>query len=166
MLSVDKTNLKMKKSNVRRRSRSFHESVRPALIFGQFFAMLPVNGISSHNGHNLRFRWLSIKTIYSITFLTLGTIESCLVTRRVFVIGFTIVNVETVIFYVISMMRAFIIFRLATKWSSIMDFWREREDVFLSDPYVTKGWSLRTKIVLVFYVMVACVLGRKQFAQF
>ena len=140
-------------------NKSFHESIGPVLTFGQFFAMLPVNGILSNDEDNLRFHWKSIRTIYSIIFLILGSIESCLAIRRLVVIGFSIGYAEAILFYILSMVRSLMIFRLAMKWKSIMLYWRKRENVFLKKPYIMTKCSLRCKLSIFFGFVVGCVLG-------
>ncbi|KAG5679797.1 hypothetical protein PVAND_009335 [Polypedilum vanderplanki] len=146
------------------KNKSFQKSIGPVLTFGQVFAMLPVDNITSDvNEDKLQFRWISFKTIYAIIFLVLGSIESCLASRRIFVIGFSIIYVETFLFYVISMAKSFMIFRLATKWKEIMRRWSENEKVFLSAPYEIKGWSLRTKLTVVFCIMVFGVFSEHLF---
>jgi len=125
--------------------------------------MLPVNGILSNDEDNLRFQWTSIRTIYSIIFLILGGIESCLAIRRLFVIGFSIGYAEAILFYILSMVRSLMIFRLAMKWKSIMLYCRQREDVFLRKPYVMTKWSLKFKLSIFIRFIIIIVLGNRIF---
>ena len=62
--------------------KSFQEAVGPILVIGQCFGSLPVEGILSKDIANLKFRWKSFRTIYSIIFLICGTIESAMAVRR------------------------------------------------------------------------------------
>lgn len=132
---------------------SFHQSVGWALAYGQFFSMLPVDGVLAADEEQVEFRWRSIKTIYSMIFLFCGTVESCLGTRRLLRLGFKINFAEGLLFFISAMMRAVIIFRLARNWKGFIKYWRECEDDFLRAPYRVKGWSLRRKINIIFFLL-------------
>lgn len=142
-------------------NKSFHESIGPIITFGQFLAMLPVNGVLSKKENDLQFRWTSIKAIYAVIFLILGSAETSLATRRLYVIGFSIGYGEAYLFYLFSMVRAFMVFRLAIKWKCIMIYWREKEDVFLNYPYETQKWSLKFRLTVFFSAMTSCVFGEE-----
>jgi gustatory receptor len=138
---------------------SFHCAVGPALLFGQLFGMLPVENVLGRHEENLRFRWRSPRTIYSIFFLVCGSIESAVGTRRLVRLGFNIHFAESFMFLLTTMLRSFYIFRLAMKWQQIMLKWRELESVFLRAPYKVKGWSLSRKIRSVFAFLMTFVIG-------
>jgi len=138
---------------------SFHQAVGPALLLGQIFAMLPVDGVLAKNEKDLNFRWKSPKTIYSIVFLFCGTIESCIGTKRLLRLGFNIHYAESFFFLIAAMIRAFVLFFMGRKWKFIMMRWRKCEDVFLREPYETRGWSLSRRIRVVFTVAVILILS-------
>lgn len=141
------------------KNNSFHDSVRGLLAFGQLFGMLPVINISSKNEHQLKFSWRSFRTIYASLFLILGSIEGCLASRRILVIGFSVAYAELMLFFIISMVRAAFLFQLAMKWQTIMKYWRAHEEVFLHPPYKINGWSLKKKLTTIFVVMIIGVFG-------
>lgn len=103
-------------------NKSFQELVGRLLRFGQFFALLPVINNSSSDESQLKFKWKSFRTIYSLIFLIFGSIEIFLETRRILVIGFSIAYAEDLLFYITSMVRAFLLFRLALKWKIIIKY--------------------------------------------
>jgi gustatory receptor len=138
---------------------SFYQAVGPALWFGQFFAMLPVGGVLGKSVDDLNFSWRSPQAIYSMIFLICGSIETVVGTRRLIRLGFNIHLAEAFLFFTTTMFRAFFIFRLATKWKTIMVKWRELEDVFLSEPFKVTGWKLSRIIRVVFGFLMAFVLG-------
>ncbi|XP_070501290.1 gustatory receptor for sugar taste 64b-like [Chironomus tepperi] len=138
---------------------SFHQAVGPALLLGQIFGMLPVDGVLGKSEKDLNFRWKSPKTIYSILFLFFGTIESCMGTRRLLRLGFNIHFAESFLFFITAMIRAYMLFFLGRKWKFIMMRWQNCEDVFLREPYNTKGWSLSRRIRIVFAIAVILVLA-------
>lgn len=57
--------------------KSFHESISFVLVIAQCFAMLPVIGVKNPSVHDLRFKWESIRTIYSL--IVFGLITSYLI---------------------------------------------------------------------------------------
>lgn len=81
--------------------------------------------------------------------------------RRIIVVGFTVAYAEIMLFFLISMVRAFLLFRLAMKWHIIMKYWRVKEEVFLHPPYEEKEWSLKKKLTTVFVIMIVAVFCKK-----
>lgn len=132
---------------------SFHRSVGYALAYGQLFGLLPVDGVLASDEKAIKFRWRSVKTIYSMIFIFCGTIESLLGTRRLLRLGFKINFAEGLLFFIAAIMRALILFRLARNWNGFMARWRECEDVFLRPPYRVPGWSLRRQITTLFFIL-------------
>ncbi|CAO1403379.1 unnamed protein product [Diamesa serratosioi] len=136
-----------RKSSAKLQLMSFQEAIGPILFIGQCFGFMPVDGILSKDIGNLKFRWKSLRTIYSIIFLICGTVESCMAVRRLLRLGFNIHFAETMIFFVSSMARAYSLFQIARKWKMMMKFWAQCENVFLNPPYEDlKGWCLAQKI--------------------
>lgn len=150
----------VKPKNEEIQTSTFHQAVGPCLVYGQFFGMLPVDGVLSENESELEFRWKSLKTIYSMAFLFCGTVESCLGTRRLLRLGFNIRYVEGLVFFILAVVRGFIFFRLARKWTEIMKMWKRCEDVFVRDPYKVEGASLKVKVRVVFTVLVTFAMGK------
>lgn len=149
-----------RKSTAKPQLQSFQEAIGPVLVLGQCFGSMPVEGILSKDIGNLKFRWNSLRTIYSIVFLTCGTIESCMAVRRLLRLGFNINFAETMIFFVSSMGRAFVLFQMARKWNMFMKFWSQCENVFLHSPYENlKGWSLGRKIRISSVCLVLLLIG-------
>jgi gustatory receptor len=142
------------------RHQSFQEAVGPVLIFGQFFGLLPVEGVSSNDEEKIKFRWKSLKTIYSMIFLFCSTIDCVLVITRLFRLGFNIKLSEDLIFFILAMVRAFVFFNLARKWNDIMRMWKKCESPFLKPPYKVNGWSLKMKINAIFIPLAILTLGR------
>jgi Trehalose receptor len=145
---------------------SFHQSVGPVLAYGQFFAILPVDGVLAKDEDQLRFRWKSIKTIYSLLFLFCGTVESCMGTRRLLRLGFNIGFAEGLLFFVTAMIRSYLLFGLARHWKEFIAFWRKCEEAFLHPPYSIRGWSLSSKTRVAFVVLTVIAAGEDKFASF
>lgn len=125
---------------------SFHDAVGPVLKFAQVFGVMPVDNVTSKDISNINFKWKSLKTIYSLTFLVLGTTESLLCLRIAFKKGISLSLTSELAYYATSMIGAFFIFRLATKWNYLMKLWFDNEKVFLKFPYTKCGLSLKRRI--------------------
>lgn len=141
---------------------SFHGAIRPCLVLSQFLGMLPVSGVGSKDPNKLHFEWKSLRVFYAIIFLIFCTLDSCLGTRRLFRLGFNIGFAESLLFFVSGLARAFLIFRISMHWREIMHRWRECEKAFLYEPYTENpGLKLRTRIRLVFFIIVIVSLGER-----
>lgn len=127
---------------------SFHDAIGPILMVAQVFGLMPADGVNAKDISNINFRWKSLKTIYSLTFLICGAVECLLCFRLMFKGGVTLGYSSSLSFYFISMMGAFFIFKLATKWKKIMKLWFESEKVFLKFPYAICGMTLKQRIRL------------------
>lgn len=125
---------------------SFHEAVSPVLRLAQVFGMMSVDGVTSKDISNITFKWNSLKTVYSLVFLVLGTAESIFCICSAFKKGMSLSVMSELGFYATSMLGAFFILRLATKWKYLMKLWFENEKVFLKFPYINSGLSLKRRI--------------------
>ena len=125
---------------------SFHEAIGPVLKVAQVFGVMPVDGVTSKDISNISFKWKSLKTIYSLTFLVLGTAECLLCFHSAFKKGISLSLFSELTYYVTSIIGAFFIFRLATKWKYLMKLWFNNEKVFLKFPYINCGLSLKRRI--------------------
>lgn len=134
---------------------SFHNSVGPALFIAQFFGAMPVCGVLAKDEESVKFKWLSVNTIYSIIFLICGTIESSLGTRRILRLGFNVHFAESLMFFITAMIRAFMFFKLAREWKTVIKYWRKCEEPFLRHPYTVTGWSLTKTIRVVFFFLMS-----------
>ncbi|XP_055605237.1 gustatory receptor for sugar taste 64b-like [Uranotaenia lowii] len=52
----------------------FRTAIWPIIFIGQFFTLFPVSGLFSGDVKRLQFRWVSLRTFYSYTFLFLGAL--------------------------------------------------------------------------------------------
>jgi gustatory receptor len=133
---------------------SFCETSGKFFAFSQFFGMLPVINVTKGDESKLRFSWKSKRTIYSIIFILCGSLEGVLAIKRLMRRQFSIHFTEGVSFFVTTIIRAIIVFKIAIKWKEIMLFWRRCEDPFLRNPYCEKGWKLEKKCSFLFKVFI------------
>lgn len=127
---------------------SFHEAIGPVVFVAQFFGVLPVDGVNSGEISGLRFRWKSIKTIYSLVFVICGSVECVLCLRLVFQRGLSLSYCSALTFYTVSVLGAIYMIKLASKWKYLMKVWYECEKVFLKAPYKMHGWPLKRVTIL------------------
>lgn len=67
----------------------FHESISFVLVIAQCFAMLPVIGIKSPPANGLRFKWQSIRAMYSLIVFVLITSYLIFAAAKSFIAGVT-----------------------------------------------------------------------------
>lgn len=60
----------------------YREAVCPLLVFGQFFGLMPLIGVSSHS--ELHFKWKSLRTFYSLIVITILVTYSLFLIWRTF----------------------------------------------------------------------------------
>lgn len=160
-IKVKELKPKTKTDNAELENPSFHNSVGPALFAAQFFGAMPVCGVLAKDEDSVKFKWLSINTIYSMFFLFCGTIESSLGTWRLLRLGFNVHFAEGLMFFITAMIRAFMFFKLAREWKTIIKYWRKCEEPFLSYPYEVRGWSLKKTLRVVFFFLVSLSISNK-----
>lgn len=124
---------------------SFHQSIGHFIAFSQFFAILPVENVLQADESKLKFSWTSFRTIYALSWYICASIEGIIATKGMFTKGFDVHQVEVLMFFVLSPIRAFLCFHLARHWKKIMMIWRKCEENFLKPPFSEKGWKLTTK---------------------
>lgn len=125
---------------------SFFAAIGPILQISQWFGLMPVDGVNSKNISSVKFRWKSLKSLYSFLFVVCGSIEAILCIRLILHRGLTLGYSITLCFQLSSMSVAIFQINLATKWKSFMELWYQKESVFLKAPYRVRGWTLKQKI--------------------
>lgn len=142
------------------KNESFHSAFGPCLVISQFFGILSVKGAMGKDENCLQFQWFSLRTIYALTFLFFASIDAGTGIRRFFRLGFNIKFAESLLFFLTGMAKASIFLRIATHWREIMLKWHEYEKPFLHSPYEgMKSWKLKTKVRLIFSIIVIVSLG-------
>ncbi|XP_063224800.1 gustatory receptor for sugar taste 64f-like [Bacillus rossius redtenbacheri] len=102
---------------------SLFGATRAVVVAAQFFALLPVHGITGPNASALEFRWRSARTARSLLMAASHAVAFCFCSNRFFSARFTFSNIAQVIFflYACGMTLAFV--RLATRWPGIARRW-------------------------------------------
>ncbi|XP_030373432.1 gustatory receptor for sugar taste 64f [Scaptodrosophila lebanonensis] len=106
---------------------SFHEAVGKVFLVAQFFAMMPVKGISGPLPSELSFAWRNWRTLYCLLFI-LSTLTSIGFTSyKVFNGLITFNNIEPLIFRGCILLVCVNALMLAKKWPALMMYWYEVE---------------------------------------
>ena len=140
-------------------SGSFHEAISTILKMIQYFGLLPVQGITKNNVHDLNFNWKCFKTFYSIIFIIISFIEFSALFYEGIIDGFSLTETSSLSFYLICTSSVVNLFILARKWPKLMIYWYDHEKLLLQPPYFVQGWSLKRKIrivALLFAFMAFC----------
>lgn len=72
---------------------SFHESIKPVAKCVQFLALMPVCGISSVDHADLKFRWTSKRTIYTLIYIAYGFVVSTFFFLNIYAAGISAKNI-------------------------------------------------------------------------
>ncbi|GAB0093011.1 Gustatory receptor [Sergentomyia squamirostris] len=106
---------------------SFMEAMRNILVLGQCFGLMPVINITSKIPGELRFSWLSLRTLYSLVCL-LGTgIYTGLTICHSLSSKIEFVRVVPIIFYSSNLFIIYAFIGLAQNWPSLMETWKNAE---------------------------------------
>ncbi|XP_037906237.1 gustatory receptor for sugar taste 64c-like [Hermetia illucens] len=77
----------------------FHIAVGPVIIFGNLFGIMPVSGVLSNDVSRVKFRWLTLKTVFSICVIVLGSLEVATAAHRTYRSGFKLYSFGEHILY-------------------------------------------------------------------
>uniref|UniRef100_A0A1I8MM55 Uncharacterized protein n=1 Tax=Musca domestica TaxID=7370 RepID=A0A1I8MM55_MUSDO len=114
---------------------TFHQSVRKILFISQCFGLLPVSNLWQKNVNKLKFKWVSIPSIYSGVILVLDIMEFGVVIYYIWQTGVNFHTSGTVSLFFVCIWEHIIFWRLALKWPKLMRQWRQVEELFLQVPY-------------------------------
>ncbi|KFB41610.1 AGAP003255-PA-like protein [Anopheles sinensis] len=129
----------------------FHQAVRPFLLLSQLFSLFPLGGLFRAPVQEISFRWISLRTLYSVYFLATALLTFIAhvyysATRD----HITTEAISNTIYYSMNFSGAVTLFTIAMRWKTIMSEWRNLEEPFLHYPYAERRfWTLRRTIAIV-----------------
>jgi Trehalose receptor len=117
--------------------------------------MLPVDGITSDNIEDIKFKFRSPKVIYSVILQAL-----CVIELLVFVFkynsGTTFDFINLLLSYTVGAYATVFLLFQARKWKAIMKYWSVNEEIFLRPPYSNRSrafaFARNLKIVAVIII--------------
>jgi hypothetical protein len=139
---------------------------------------MPVLGLLCTDPKNLKFAWISIRTLFAIFYISCGIFTWILMLLPLLEMGITAQNIGKsyfeyfqlhfkyfvfsvgLIFFTCAISVGVLFLLMAQKWKDFVINWIKYEDVFLKTPYTLKGWRLRTKIWLAAAIILICAAGK------
>jgi gustatory receptor len=89
-----KSNYRSRVQEISRSSdETFHNAIAPVVILAQFFAVMPVCGVSGSNSPNLEFKLCSFRAIFTVVFIIYGSILAGLKILFLYDLGITARNI-------------------------------------------------------------------------
>lgn len=122
---------------------------------------MPIYGMLNKKIDKTIFKWLSLRTILALLFITTAAIEVVLAICRIFSSGLNFATFGILFYFSYTLLEAVFLFLLAREWNYFIKYWSMKEMVFLREPYIIKGYRLKTKIrvtvfILLFFAMSGC----------
>ncbi|XP_036337011.1 gustatory receptor for sugar taste 64f-like [Rhagoletis pomonella] len=136
---------------------SFHQAVGRVLLFAEFFAFMPVKGVTASQPSQLSFSWTNLRTLYCLLFILTTTIDLGLSINKLLYKPINFNSVEPLIFRMSIIVVCISAIVLARKWPALMLYWDEMESDL--PEYLTqmeKGrLAYRIKIVTIVAMMLS-----------
>lgn len=122
---------------------------------------MPIYGMLNKKIDKIHFKWLSLRTILSILFIITSAFEVVLAICRIVSSGFSFTTFGILFYFSYTLLETIFLFLLAREWNYFIKYWSKKEMVFLREPYIIKGYRLKTKIrvtvfILLFLAMSGC----------
>ncbi|XP_012159837.1 gustatory receptor for sugar taste 64f [Ceratitis capitata] len=117
---------KSKKSNFQQDG-SFHQAVGKVLLFAEFFAFMPIKGVTTAHPRQLSFSLKNLRTWYCLIFIMTTTIDLGLTMIKVLPKPINFNGVEPLIFRLSIIVVCSSAIVLARKWPALMLDWHEVE---------------------------------------
>lgn len=127
----------------------------------QFLFLMPIYGMLNKKINQTKFRWLSIRTFLSMLLIFTATCEVVLALCRIYSSGLNFTTFGILFYFSYTLLEVIFLFLLAREWNYFIKYWSKKEMVFLREPYIIKGYRLKTKIrvtvfILLFLAMSGC----------
>ncbi|KDR23821.1 gustatory receptor for sugar taste 64f-like isoform X2 [Zootermopsis nevadensis] len=135
---------------------SLRRSMSSFMLIAQCFALCPVQGITSPQVQDLRFRWRCLRVVYSIV-MTLGMATTFIFTIAFYMKGFFNFETSTTfVFYALGFACCVCFLNLARRWPRLEDLWQRTEQEQIKYGYPK---NLHLKINVMSTVTLAVALG-------
>uniref|UniRef100_A0A240SYM8 Gustatory receptor n=1 Tax=Phlebotomus papatasi TaxID=29031 RepID=A0A240SYM8_PHLPP len=134
---------------------SFQNAIGPIIVVAQCLGIMPVIGILTNDRNAVKFKWMAVRTIYSLLVLTGGISELMLTIYRIHNFGLNLINAESLTFFSITTTGQIFFINLARRWPKLIRCWDRAESIFLTRPYRTHGWRLDCKMKILCFIWVA-----------
>ncbi|KAJ3633307.1 hypothetical protein MTP99_010264 [Tenebrio molitor] len=102
---------------------SFHETFSFLLVFGQFFGIMPLHGMTRKNIQDVQFKWKSIRLVYAVYNFVGAFIMGVFCVSQFAIHGLMLDKTATMSFYILNFFAALQFIIIATNWSKVLKEW-------------------------------------------
>ncbi|KAK5646352.1 hypothetical protein RI129_004816 [Pyrocoelia pectoralis] len=136
---------------------SMHRSLSFMLSLFQCFGIMPIYGINNKNSRKIRFRWKSIRFIYSICNASAALVCAIFCCIQFTRTGIVLDKSATLTFYLCNFFGVLCFIRVAHNWGKLIQEWSIVENSMRNDygfpPHLKSNFKIITLIVLVFAIV-------------
>lgn len=104
------------------------------MVLGQIFGLLPIQGISSENINDLRFKFLSLKGAYTLVLQCICIFEFIMFSYHLHNTGYNFGAIGDLFYFLFAAFTMLYLTIFASKWISLMKTWSNIESIFLDSP--------------------------------
>lgn len=120
---------------------------------------MPIYGMLNKKIDQIKFRWLSIRTFLSLLFIFTAAVEVVLAMCRISSSGLNFNTFGILFYFFYTLLETIFLFLLAREWNYFIKYWSKKEMVFLREPYIIKGYRLKTKIRVTVFILLFLALS-------
>ncbi|XP_075990684.1 gustatory receptor 5a for trehalose-like [Anticarsia gemmatalis] len=152
-IPAKKNKVHVSKLKPKRSITTFQQALRPTLIIGQLFSLLPVSGVFCNDANNVRFVLTSWKCVYSLLSLIGQAFIAVLCVNKVAHSTVSLNGTSPVIFYVTACITMMMFFQVARRWPQLAQHIARSEEL---DP--TFDGNLNRKCIITCAVVLTLAL--------
>ncbi|BFF98554.1 uncharacterized protein DMAD_06693 [Drosophila madeirensis] len=131
---------------------TFHQAVGRVLLVAEFFAMMPVKGVTGKHPGDLSFSWRNVRTCFCLVFITSSVANFGLSLFKVLNNPISFNSIKPIIFRGSVLLVLIVALRLAQKWPALMMYWHEVEQGLPQYPSQLAKWQMGRTIRMVMLV--------------
>ncbi|KAH8297548.1 hypothetical protein KR054_002775 [Drosophila jambulina] len=131
---------------------TFHQAVGRVLLVAEFFAMMPVKGVTAKHPSSLSFSWRNIRTCFCVLFIASSFTNFGLSLYKVLNNPISFNSIKPIIFRGSVLLVLIVALNLARRWPQLMMYWHTVEQDL--PPYQTQmgRWKMGHRIAMVMLV--------------
>ncbi|KXJ69406.1 hypothetical protein RP20_CCG027206 [Aedes albopictus] len=132
---------------------------RPVIILGQVFAIFPVIGYGVALAERVRFKWCSLRMLYTMMFQLGGAIMSGFSLATFWTTGVEFSKILSWMFFTINLSITIGFTVLARRWSAMMTEWENTEQSLPFRPQLTaSNRRVRRKVITIMVTLMVSAL--------
>ncbi|KAH8305104.1 hypothetical protein KR059_008940 [Drosophila kikkawai] len=131
---------------------TFHQAVGRVLLVAEFFAMMPVKGVTAKHPSNLSFSWRNIRTCFSVLFIASSFTNFGLSLYKVLNNPISFNSIKPIIFRGSVLLVLIVSLNLARRWPQLMMYWHTVEQDLPQYQTQMGRWKLGHTVAMVMLV--------------